>query len=131
MGRKGFLASVLISLASFGVFKILDKQDTPVVTLSNGDIVGFVSRSREGREFFQFLGIPYGKAERFEVRMKKPNVALKIQNIIQSNITKFPFSRPNQRTNGKESKVRNSLETCVCMSTQLNETLKEKRTVCI
>lgn len=61
------MGSALVALLGFLVFKYIDTEDTPVVSISSGDLVGFVSRSREGREFFQFLGIPYGKAERFEV----------------------------------------------------------------
>lgn len=41
--------------------------DSPIVEVKQGKIVGKVLKSRNGRDFYSFLGIPYGQAERFQV----------------------------------------------------------------
>lgn len=40
----------------------------PIVTINDGDLQGSILKSREGRDFFSFRGIPYGEViERFQV----------------------------------------------------------------
>lgn len=43
--------------------------DKPLVTISDGDLLGSIEEARNGRQYFRFLGIPYGVVEqRFGVR---------------------------------------------------------------
>lgn len=39
----------------------------PLIKIPQGVLEGFVLRSRHRKDYFGFYGIPYGKAERFEV----------------------------------------------------------------
>jgi hypothetical protein len=41
------------------------------VETDNGALMGNTSLSRNGHTYFQFLGVPYGHAERFAVRISK------------------------------------------------------------
>jgi hypothetical protein len=51
----------------------LDEEIDPVVTISQGDMRGIKMRSRSGRSFYAFLGIPYATppvgALRFKVSL--------------------------------------------------------------
>lgn len=50
---------------------VLAVYENPVVTLKTGQIEGLPGISRGGRNFSQFLGIPYGKIpKRFAVSPK-------------------------------------------------------------
>jgi len=44
-----------------------EKLPSPIVSTTYGDLQGVISESRDGRQFYEYLGIPYGKAKRFEV----------------------------------------------------------------
>jgi carboxylesterase type B len=55
--------------ATTPVVKIL----SPIVSTENGKVQGIVSISRDGREFYEYLGIPYAKAERFEISVQPDN----------------------------------------------------------
>jgi hypothetical protein len=50
------------------------KEPSPVVATKNGKVQGVVSSSRGGRDFFEFLGIPFAKPPvgklRFEVNLQ-------------------------------------------------------------
>jgi len=43
--------------------------DAPVIEVSGGKIKGEDKESREDRDFYAYRGIPYAKANRFEVRL--------------------------------------------------------------
>jgi acetylcholinesterase len=51
----------------------MDEEIDPVVTTSQGDMRGIKMRSRNGRNFYAFLGIPYATppvgALRFKVSL--------------------------------------------------------------
>lgn len=42
-------------------------DNSPLVEVQQGKILGQVLKSRNGRDFYSFLGIPYAQAERFQV----------------------------------------------------------------
>ncbi|XP_035709632.1 venom carboxylesterase-6 [Folsomia candida] len=47
--------------------------DKPLVTISDGDLLGSIEEARNGRQYFRFLGIPYGVVEqRFGVSKPIP-----------------------------------------------------------
>ncbi|ODN06567.1 Venom carboxylesterase-6 [Orchesella cincta] len=77
---KGYLAAALVAIVGYAV-RYIGSKDTPVVTISNGDLVGFVSRSREGSEFFQFLGIPYATPPLGPLRFEPPQPAKKWEGV--------------------------------------------------
>ena len=65
---------ILLTLAVTYVYReLFVTVDGPIVNISTGSIQSIVSRSREGRKYFEFLGIPYASppigALRFEVRL--------------------------------------------------------------
>ena len=65
--RNVILTIVVVGLAyQFGSPQ-KQKPESPLVTTNYGDLKGIVSVSRDGREFYEFLGIQYAKSERFEV----------------------------------------------------------------
>ncbi|CAL8105113.1 unnamed protein product [Orchesella dallaii] len=68
---KGYIAAALVAIVGYAV-SYLDSKDTPVVKISTGDLVGYVSRTREGSEFFQFLGIPYASPPIGDLRFEPP-----------------------------------------------------------
>lgn len=41
----------------------------PIVKISDGKLSGKVLTSRSGNEYYAFLGVPFGKAKRFEVQL--------------------------------------------------------------
>ena len=70
--RKIWSALILVVLGVY-VHLILTNEDGPVVEISEGKLQGKIATSRDGREYFQFLSIPYAKPPlgplRFEVRV--------------------------------------------------------------
>lgn len=46
-----------------------DANDSPIVEVKQGQILGKILTSRDGRDFYSFLGIPYGQADRFQVKI--------------------------------------------------------------
>lgn len=61
--RLVFLLIVLNSCASsFG-----SNDSAIVVEVKQGKVLGTILKSRDGRDFYSFLGIPYAQAERFQV----------------------------------------------------------------
>lgn len=67
MDKKLVFLSILLSCCSY----TLGSNESPLVEVQQGAIRGQIEKSRSGREFFSFLGIPYGQAERFQVRVYK------------------------------------------------------------
>jgi len=45
--------------------------DAPVIEISTGKVQGICRNSRDGYQYFEYLGIPYGKQIRFEVCLVK------------------------------------------------------------
>lgn len=43
-------------------------SDSLIVEVHQGKVVGKILKSRNGRDFYSFLGIPYAQAERFQVQ---------------------------------------------------------------
>jgi len=62
---------VFVSLLTVSVdlvFSIGYLENHPHVKIGNGELVGIYSKSRDGREFASFMGIPYAnQPDRFEV----------------------------------------------------------------
>jgi len=75
------LAVIVVVIGALITYYVIDKKDefpflklyqnTQVVNTNYGKVVGMTATSREGREYFQFLGIPFAKPPvgrlRFEV----------------------------------------------------------------
>jgi len=68
---------LLVSLALFcasvnlvsSLIEILDNQ--PIVNIENGELAGIYAKSRDGRTFASFKGIPYANPpDRFKVNSK-------------------------------------------------------------
>jgi len=59
---KTFLS---IAVAFLGVYyyktSVEKLPESPIVTTRSGSLQGVISRSRDGREFFKYLGIPYAQ----------------------------------------------------------------------
>ncbi len=75
MSKKLSLTVALIALilaVLYNPFRIRDLEKSPVVQTSFGKVVGSISLSRTGKEFYQYLGIPYALPpvgeHRFEVK---------------------------------------------------------------
>lgn len=64
-------AAVSFGLLTYFMSEIFTSQEAPIVTVSTGRVKGIVSKSRNGWEYFEYLGIPYAKPPlgdlRFEV----------------------------------------------------------------
>jgi hypothetical protein len=62
---------VLTILVSYFASKYIWPVPSPVVTIKDGKVQGLVSTSRGGKEFYEYLGIPFAKPPvgnlRFEV----------------------------------------------------------------
>lgn len=62
---------VLIALLGFILHTFYIKTETsPVIELKDGKIQGIVLKSRGGREFFGFLGIPFARPPVGSLRFK-------------------------------------------------------------
>ena len=65
-------AAVSFGLLTYFMSEFFTSPEAPIVTVSTGRVKGFVSKSRNGWEYFEYLGIPYAKPPlgdlRFEVR---------------------------------------------------------------
>jgi len=58
-------AILVVCLAALALGQ--DAPGTPLATTKLGKVQGTTEMSRNGRMFYSFRGIPYGKAERFQV----------------------------------------------------------------
>lgn len=56
----------LAFLLAVGAIALAAAQDKPIVETENGKVSGDTTTSRGGRMYYQFKGIPYAKAERFQ-----------------------------------------------------------------
>jgi len=74
--KRVLVAAFVFAIAYY--YKITHSQwiGGPLARTSYGELKGIRSASRGGREFFEFLGIPYAKPPvgklRFEVRHPRP-----------------------------------------------------------
>lgn len=75
MGLKGFvlISSLLFALLGVWVYiKFIKTEPSPVFQLKDGKVQGIRLKSREGRDFYAFYGLPFAKPPigelRFEVR---------------------------------------------------------------
>lgn len=69
--NRKFLIMNALKLISLVLFDYLFSATSPVVDVKNGSLVGTVMKSRHGRSFFAYRGIPYALSPigdlRFEV----------------------------------------------------------------
>jgi len=110
-GKKSFLAIAVLVLAyGYNTYKTHNRERTPVIKTDLGSIQGIVSESRQGRRFYEFLGVPYAAAPvkelRFEVRpvkMAQDNSNLSVfDRNNKNNQTSTLNSHPNLQQNGME-----------------------------
>jgi len=70
--RKRELIAITIALLSYVAYTLFKPDASPVVQTNTGKLVGTVGKSRIGREYYEYVGIPYGQPPvgdlRFEVR---------------------------------------------------------------
>lgn len=73
LARLRFIAITVIStwVISF-LLSVLVPPSTPVITLSDGKVQGRKWVSRDGREYWQFLSIPYAKPPLGELKFAPP-----------------------------------------------------------
>jgi carboxylesterase type B len=74
VGTRTILA-VVAAFAAYYYFKVLPKasKPSPIVEISSGSIQGIISSSREGRPFYEYLGIPYAQPPVGDLRYEPPN----------------------------------------------------------
>ena len=68
MGRKIIVGSVLTIVLAYYFSKSGPKKLGQVVETKNGKLQGIISLSRDGREFYEWLGVPYAKPPVRELR---------------------------------------------------------------
>lgn len=74
MFGKGAILTVLITLIAVFVrnYTNPNRLRAPILEISTGKVEGVISPSRDGRNFYEYLGIPFAKPPvsllRFEVR---------------------------------------------------------------
>jgi hypothetical protein len=73
IGKKTLLAVLILLLAyGYNAYRTKNKELSPVVETKVGQVQGFVSVSRGGRKYYEFLGLPYAQPPvgelRFEVK---------------------------------------------------------------
>jgi len=64
---------------SYGWIGLRDSQEytnTPIVSTDYGKLAGYKSQSRDGRDFFGFVGIPYAKAPVGNLRFQVSKLAV-------------------------------------------------------
>jgi hypothetical protein len=70
--HNSFLGILLALAVTYAYREFWVTVDGPIVNISTGSVQSIVSKSREGRKYYEFLGIPYAKPPvgelRFEVR---------------------------------------------------------------
>jgi acetylcholinesterase len=69
--KLGVLSVVVIVIAYFVGKYFFTYEPSPIVKIKNGKLQGLVSKSRDGREYFAYVGIPFAEPPvgslRFEV----------------------------------------------------------------
>ncbi|CAG7834680.1 unnamed protein product [Allacma fusca] len=66
-----FLPIIFACTAYIGKF-LFAKQLGPIIEIASGKIQGVIAYSREGREYFQFLSIPYARPPLGDLRFQSP-----------------------------------------------------------
>lgn len=89
-------------------------KNSPVVTTSDGQLRGIEVRTRDGRPYFAFVGVPYSRVTaRFEVRLFGLESLRKTQwvkdEFSNKSILKNCISQRNQTFRGQEFVMRPSL----------------------
>jgi len=56
-------------VGSLGLFR----SQVPIVNISSGPVQGVIAQSRGGVPYFKYMGIPYARSKRFEVRFLTKN----------------------------------------------------------
>lgn len=68
ISKRTFFISLLVALLGFCFKYFTHVEFSPIVETKSGAIRGFLSKSRLGRDFYQFRGIPYAKPPVGELR---------------------------------------------------------------
>ena len=86
MFGKGSLILALLAISIAYYFsRSSNKSEVIAVTCKSGSVRGFVSKSRDGRDYYSWLGIPYAKPPVKELRF-----AVSHQRIQKKSISSFP-----------------------------------------
>ncbi|CAG7822768.1 unnamed protein product [Allacma fusca] len=79
---------VIVAVAVLAIladrYLLRSKTETSVIETNAGLLKGFVSLSRDGREFFEFVGIPYAKPPVGELRFEPPLKAEKWEGVLDA-----------------------------------------------
>ncbi|CAG7822764.1 unnamed protein product [Allacma fusca] len=71
--RRQAATAVSFGLITYLMTEYMSTPEAPVVTISTGKLKGIVAKSREGWEYFEYLGIPYAKAPVGSLRFEPPH----------------------------------------------------------
>jgi hypothetical protein len=74
VSRISVSIAVIVGIAAvtyyYFTFRPTIKPNGPIVTTNYGKVQGVISASRDGRKYFEYLGIPYAKAPLGELRFE-------------------------------------------------------------
>jgi hypothetical protein len=70
--RKRELSAITVAIIAYAGYSLLVPDVSPVVQIRTGKVVGTTAKSRIGKEYYEFVGIPYASPPvgdlRFEVK---------------------------------------------------------------
>lgn len=76
--RKRELSAIFVAVLAYVSYTVFIKSpNSPVVETRNGKLIGSIGKSRIGRDFYEYVGIPYAEPPlgnlRFEVLKRFKN----------------------------------------------------------
>ncbi|CAG7833547.1 unnamed protein product [Allacma fusca] len=71
----GSLKIILALLAFANSLVLIESAESPIFKISNGFVQGTIHRSRTGKQYYRFLGIPYAKPPIGHLRFQPPEPA--------------------------------------------------------
>jgi len=101
----------------------------PIAFTSQGQLLGKFGESREGKDYLQFLGIPYARVpQTFQVC--RCELIRKVWNVQTCEIKEYIFSSQLPQTSGKELRTPQNMEIFVCNTTGWKRKLLDLKIAC-